>query len=612
MRSAARLLGIPPGAGILFGRAARRRLALGVLGSVLVALVEVAAVATVLPLMQILTGQGAQSSVVRGLRAVLGDPSDGALAGILAGFVLCAFVARALLTLTFRWWLLGVLMRQEVDTATALLRYFLGARYRLHLERSTAEFVRNVNDAVSNTYASGVGASISALTDAFTLVAMLLTLLVLTPLPTTVVVVYFGLAALVFQRYARPRTQAAGVAVVSATGDIFRAALQGIGGFKEIRVRGTADYFVEEYRAARTRAAAARRELAFIGELPKHAMEILFVLGIGLMTAVVFTSAPSGQAISTLALFGVAGFRVLPSLVRLLASLNLVRSGRESIQVVVRDLREAQHAVAPPGRAASPSGLRESLALQGVGFSYPTGPPVLTSIDLEIKQGTSVALVGGSGAGKSTLVDIVLGLHDPEQGRVLVDGRDIAEDLPAWQASIGMVPQSVYLLDGTVRENIVFGIPEAQVDPALVRRAVELAQLEEVVAGLPQGLDTPLGEGAVRLSGGQRQRLGIARALYHEPDVLVLDEATSALDNATEHEITSTMRSLHGTVTMIVVAHRLSTVRFCDQVVYLEDGRVAAVGTFAEVASQNSQFARLVALGSLSERDDAAPAGPAG
>ncbi len=605
VRGVTRTLGIPRGSGIVVGPAARRKLVLGVIGSVFVAFLEVVAVAAVLPLMLMLTGQGDNNGFVAWLRTVLGGATDTQLATALAGTVLVIFVARSLLTMAFRWWMSGVLMRQEVDTSVRLLRYYLCAPYRLHLQRSTAEFIRNLNDAVQAAYATVIAAGIGVLTDLATITAMAITLLVLMPVPTLIVIAYFGLASIVFQRFTRPRTEAAGVTMIEATGSLFRAALQAIGGFKEIRIRGTAPHFVNAYEASRREAAQARRVVGFLTELPKHAMEILFVLGIGVMTAAVFWQNTTGSALAMLALFAAAGFRVLPSVVRALSGANTMRSGLPSLRVVADDLRAAEEMEPRLSRSPGRTTLDHVIAVESVGFAYANGPPVLTDVSCRVAKGSAVAFVGSSGAGKSTLIDIILGLHHPTSGRVTVDGRDIAEDLGRWQSSIGMVPQSVYLLDGTVRENVAFGIPEADIDSRALDEAIHAAQLSDVVDGLADGISTALGEGATRLSGGQRQRLGIARALYHRPEVLIFDEATSALDNETEHRITSTMRSLRGAVTLIVVAHRLSTVRFCDQIVLMEAGRVVAVGSFEDLVSSNADFRRMVELGDLAPRPDA-------
>ena len=256
--------------------------------------------------------------------------------------------------------------------------------------------------------------------------------------------------------------------------------------------------------------------------------------------------------------------------------------------------------------------LSRSLRIEDVHYRYPGAEhEVLRGIDLDIPAGSSVAFVGSSGAGKTTLVDLVLGLLSPASGSVKSDGKDIAEGIDSWQRICGVVAQDVFIAEDTVRKNILFDVPVEEADEQRLRQAVKMAQLEDVVESLPGGLDGDVGDWGSRLSGGQRQRLGIARALYRSPQLLVLDEATSALDNETERRVTETVNALHGDMTVIVVAHRLSTVKNVDTVVYMEDGRISGMGSFDELRRSNAGFAHLVELGDLStsrgEPDDANP-----
>jgi ABC-type multidrug transport system fused ATPase/permease subunit len=238
--------------------------------------------------------------------------------------------------------------------------------------------------------------------------------------------------------------------------------------------------------------------------------------------------------------------------------------------------------------------------LRDLSFRYPDAEDfVLRGISLEIRENRTTAFVGSSGAGKSTLLDVVLGLLQPTEGQVVVGGRVIVDDLAGWYAGLGVVPQDVFLLNDTLATNIAFGVPRDEIDRDRVHEVVRMAQLESLVGQLPEGLETVVGERGVRLSGGQRQRIGLARALYRRPRVLVLDEATSALDNVTEHEIAKTLGALQGTLTIVIVAHRLSTVRHADTLVFLKDGQVQTEGTFEEVRAGNADFARLVELGEL-------------
>ena len=599
-RLAGRLLNVPPGTGILFGPQARRRLLLAVLGSLAMAAIEVASVTAVVPLMQLVTGTPPDEGVPGRVGEFLGISSATTLTIVLASAVLGGFLLKGLVGLGFRWWLLGVMMRQQVDTSRELLEYYLAGPYSLHAARHTGELLRNCTDAVGRTYSAVAMGAINIVTEAVTITAVLALLVVVTPLPTIMLVVYFAAAAFAFARITQPALRRNGQISHMASVDVFGAAINALGGVKEIKLRSTYPFFLKRFTSARMSIARADRRMAFLTDLPKHVMELMFIIGLGGLVAAIFASNPTDEALGVVALFAAAGYRTLPSVVRLLATFGIMRSNDAVVVDVVRDIVSARewNAVTDVRPVATP--LRDSLTVDNVSFTYPDGDhPVLDGVSIDLPQGTSLALVGGSGAGKSTLVDLILGLNAPSDGAIRVDGADIRDDLPAWRANIGLVPQEVWFTDGTLRENITFGVEADNVDADALRAAVTQADLDEFVATLPAGLETGMGERGARLSGGQRQRIGIARALYARPQLLVLDEATSALDNITERRVTETIQRLSGSISMIVVAHRLSTVRMCDQLVLLRNGRVAAVGTFDEVASTDAEFARMVELGSL-------------
>lgn len=585
--------------GALFAPSTRLRFLLAVVGSLLIALMEMGAVLAVLPLMELVTGHEGSSSVER-VSGWLGDPPRDVLVVWVAALVFLGFLVKGVAGLAIRWWTLGFFQRQSVDTAATLMSSYLQAPYSLHQQRDTSEFLRRMNDAVGQVYSQVVLGGMSVLTEGITIAAMAVTLFVVAPVPALTAFVFFGLAGALLQRLVRARARRVGEDLIHAAYVMTQAALHALGGIREIKLRREHQPFVDRFRDARSDMAQAVRVNAFLGDFPKYAMELLFIFGIGLMTIVIYSGQSSDRALGTLALFAVAGFRVLPSIVRLMASLTSMRGGAASLRLVEEDLARARELLAPSAAEdAAPITLTRELVLDRVGFVYEgSARPVLQDVSLRVPAGSSLALVGGSGAGKSTLVDVVLGLHPPSTGRVLADGVDVSTNLAGWQAQLAAVPQDVFILGETLRQDIVFSI-DAPVDEARLDTVLEQAQLRDLVTRLEHGLDTPLGERGARISGGQRQRIGIARALYRQPRLLALDEATSALDNATEREITDTLESLRGEVTTIVVAHRLSTVRRCDQVAYLVDGRVDAVGSWEEMLTKSPGFAHLVSLGSL-------------
>ena len=298
----------------------------------------------------------------------------------------------------------------------------------------------------------------------------------------------------------------------------------------------------------------------------------------------------------TLGIFALSVMRLLPALQQIYHGLVSIRGAGAILDQIAADHAaappeappEAHPAAAPP----PPPRLGRRLELRGVTFRYPgAARPALAGVDMVIEARSTVGIVGGTGAGKTTLVDLILGLHAPQQGAILADGTALGPaNLRAWQRGLGYVPQTIYLTDDTVAANIAFGIPRDRIDRKAVERAARAAALQDVVAGLPQGLDTLVGERGLRLSGGQRQRIGIARALYRNPALLILDEATSALDTLTEGAVMQAVDAIRADTTVILIAHRLGTVRGCDRIFLLEHGRIAAQGRYEELVAGNATF----------------------
>ncbi len=584
------------------------RFVLLVLGSVIAALADAAGVFAMLPLMQLLTGSPRGEGVLGFLSSLFGQPDERTFAIILAALAFGAFAFKGVLALVFKWWLLGFMSRQEAQTAERLLAYYLDAPYGLHLQRNSADMLRALNDAVRNVFTQQVLVNVvNMLAEMFTILAVAVTLIVVVPVPALLLLLYFAVVGSLLYGVIRPMTQRAGERLLESYPEIYQGALQALGGVKEIKVRHKAPFFLQSFRRARLVFADSQRVASFFGELPRYVMEFLFILGIGLMTVFVFATSPSAEAISTLTIIAAAGFRLLPSAVRLLSALNIIRFGRPSLDLVLSELREAEQVEVALAKElpAQPDAsgvfhLHDRMEFEHVSFTYAgQAEPAVADVTFSVPVGTAVALVGSSGAGKSTLVDLLLGLQTPDAGRVTVDGRGITSVLPAWQSIIGFVPQDVYLLDATLRQNIAFGEKDEDIDDERLAEAITASQLEELVASLPEGLDSRVGERGARLSGGERQRVGIARALYTRPELLIMDEATSALDNETERRVSETITRLRGTISIVIVAHRLSTVRDCDEIVFLAGGRVSAKGSFTELQHLSDDFARLVELGRL-------------
>ncbi|MBK9180772.1 MAG: ABC transporter ATP-binding protein [Acidimicrobiales bacterium] len=575
-------------------------------GSAMIGLAEIVGLALIMPLISLLTDEGDPTSGIAGtISRITGVTDTDQLVLVLCALIFVAFVTRGFLTLVFRWWALGFLHRNEADVTVRLVDGYLHAPYAFHLQRNSAELLRTLQSAVEATYLHVVGGVFTLSTELAALLGVLVVLVAYEPLAAAGALVYFGGVAALYQRLLRRRTRRLGADYAELSRELFQEVQQGLGGVRELQVRNRQEHVVRRVRVNRDRSAETRRQIRFLADFPKHYVEIAFLLGVAVLSALIVAGNDRATAVPALGLFVAAAFRAVPSMVRLNVAVSSVRHGRPSLRLVVDDLRT----VAPWLPAARPAGstvvpeptpLRDGIDVEHLSFTYDGADrPALDDVSLHIGPGEMVGLVGPSGAGKSTLVDLILGLHTPDTGTVVVDGRPIGDDLPAWQRRVGLVPQDVYVLDASLRENVAFGYEPDEIDDEQVRDAVQLAQLGDLLASMPDGLDTLLGERGARLSGGERQRIGIARALYSRPSLLVFDEATSSLDTATEARITGTLAALRGQLAMVVIAHRLTTVQGCDRLLFLRDGHLEATGAFEEVRAANPAFAELVRLAGI-------------
>jgi len=373
---------------------------------------------------------------------------------------------------------------------------------------------------------------------------------------------------------------------------IMQSLQQSLGGVKEVKILGREDFFTSIFARNWRAIMNVQVRRGSLEVAPRLVVETLFVCGV-MGVIISLYGGGVGSVVPLLGLFAYAGLRILPSLHWIVYYQNNLRFGAAALDEIQRDWRNLAEAE-DSARTAEPLPLRNQIALHAVSYRYEGADrDALTCVDLAIKRGESVGIVGATGAGKSTLIDLILGLLEPTAGSVRVDGTDIRERLSSWQRQIGYVPQSIYLMDDSIRRNIAFGIDDAAIDDERVVTALRMAQIEAFVQGLPHGLDTVVGERGIRLSGGQRQRVAVARALYHDPEVLVFDEATAALDSQTESELARAIQSLQRKKTLIIIAHRLDTVRHCDRLVFLIGGRVVDAAPFDALQARNPAFRKL-------------------
>lgn len=575
-----------------------------ILSAILAAGLDMAAVAAMLPLTQLLTGGGGVPSVIADLLSPIVPNSDRpAMLLVLALFVGLAFVAKNIALIGIRWWTLGVTSRATARLQAELLKKYVAAPYSRHRMRSRSAVLQNVTNAVPGGIEGVLLGYITIAVDGVTIIALVAMLVVISPLASLGAIVIFGGAGLLISRLLKPAALKYAHRTMDIETESWGLVNPAIEGFRESRVFGREQLFVDQYLTNRDRFARTKRPQALLGEMPKYLLEIVMIFGILVVALMLFATQSEAQAFGLLAMFAAASIRIIPALNRLVATYNGVRAGRPYLTAVSSAIAELDaEQTAPPGVGEVDIEVSdgEPIVVDNVSFHYPDSDQmVLRGVSAEIARGSFVALVGTSGAGKTTFADILVGLLEPSEGTVSVGEVDVVEHPSSWRREVAMVSQRVYLWEAPVRDLITFGLPRDEVDDRLLAEVLDRARLCELVESMPEGLDTVVGESGARLSGGQAQRIGIARALYAQPKVLVLDEATSALDNETEAEISRTLEQLRGEVTLVVIAHRLSTVKKADEILFFSGGRLAARGTMSELNRSTPEFARLVELGNL-------------
>lgn len=465
--------------------------------------------------------------------------------------------------------------REMSQTSERMFARYLAKPYDFHIQTNSSVLIRNVSNEVHMFFTNVVVPLLTVFAELAVILAMMALLLWLSPAPALISIMVLGGVTVGFHFLVRRKVRHYGLLQQTEQAQRIKSISQGLGGIKEIKVLGREDYFVDAFATHERGFSEVTRYAMVLNQMPRLFMETVAFSALFLAVAGVLLSGGSTTGLlPTLALFAMAAVRLMPSVNRIQGSVTRISYYRPSIQVVCTDAR--QEPEASTGKPESGDlDFAHEIALRGISYTYPgAGSPSLQGVDLTIPKGASVALLGPSGAGKTTLADIILGLLQPSAGQILVDGQDVSLALPSWQRHLGYIPQTIFLSDDSIRRNVAFGIPDAQIDDDKVWSALELAQLKAHVEAMPEGLDTVVGERGVSLSGGQRQRVGIARALYHNPDVLILDEATSALDADTEREISHSIDALAGRKTLIIIAHRLATIEKCSLKFHLHDGRV--------------------------------------
>lgn len=477
----------------------------------------------------------------------------------------------------------------QVYLSQRLFTIYLFQPYTFHLQRNSAQLVRNVLTEVSQ-YQAAIGQIMTLFSEILVVAGITALLVSSEPLGAITVFITLSGVAWLFNSLTKKKVAKWGTERLFHDGQTNQHLMQGLSGVKDVKILGREKEFLRIFYDHQTKRARLNCLYAIISNLPKLWLECLGMIGLALLVIIMIAQGkPLDSILPTLTLFAVASFRLMPSVNKILNAFQGLSYTKASIEMIYDELRVEVPENRTKKLNSSFHQLKKEINVENLTFFYPsTVQPALKNCSFSIPVGKSVGIIGSSGSGKSTLIDIILGLLQPASGKVVIDDYDINnsfEDLRGWQDQIGYVNQSIYLTDDTLRKNVAFGIFEENIDDQAIDRAIKAAQLDEFISKLPEGLETMVGERGVRLSGGQRQRIGIARALYHNPPVLVLDEATSALDQITEQGVMNSVRLLKDK-TVIIVAHRYSTIEHCDWIVKLSHGELIEEGKPEDLLSK--------------------------
>lgn len=482
------------------------------------------------------------------------------------------------------------------EIASRLYQYYLNQSWLFHAQGSSAQLIKQVS-------VESIRITNNILTPLMTLnaqavMAIFLSfgIFILNPLVALIGISILVCAYLLIYRLVRKKLHKNGEAISQLSTKRFALLNEGLGGIKDVLLLGKSNTYTQRFKRTGDELAYAQGNTQVLGQVPRYFMELM---AFGSMIALILYLLVAhndnlGAILPILSVYALAGYKLMPALQQIYNSITTIKGNLAAFTNIKEDLKasQIQEVQSQESNEQKKMDLNSIIKLEGITFTYPNkSKPALNNLNLEIKANSVVGIVGPSGSGKSTLIDILLGLIEPDQGSLQIDNRVInQENLRSWQSSIGFVPQAIFLSEGTIAENVAFGVPSEQIDRERVMKALKLAHLDTLVAEMEKGIDTKVGERGVQLSGGQRQRIGIARALYNDADALVFDEATSALDGITEKMIMDAIHDFGGSKTIIMIAHRLKTVEKCDVIHLVVDGQLIDSGSYSQLLEKNYLF----------------------
>jgi ATP-binding cassette, subfamily B, bacterial PglK len=502
--------------------------------------------------------------------------------------LLSIYISKNIYLSLITYWQHHFLYVKQVALSNRLLATYLDSPYTFHLQRNSAELIRNITSEILQIFAGVLVPMLTLVTELMVMSCIVILLAIAEPLSSAIAAIFLGLSIFCLNKVIRKQMSVQGMIRQEQSGRMIQWVNQGLGGIKETKVLGREAFFLKAFANSANAFGRANFIFSLTNQLPNLVIDAILISSVLL---IVIFSLLQGREVKSilpmLSLFAIAALRLMPSAKRIVSTIGTIQYSKYSVDLIYQDLIALENSspnLLSQSKPILSSTFQKEIELHNISYQYPNSPkPSLSGISLSIKKGEAIALIGESGSGKTTLVDVILGLLTPNQGEILVDGENILHNLANWQRQIGYIPQSIYLSDDTIRGNIAFGLPLPQINEEQIWKSLKAAQLEELVRNFPDQLDTLVGERGIRLSGGQRQRIGIARALYHDPEILIMDEATAALDNTTEREFMEALEAMAGHKTMIMIAHRLSTVKNCDRLYLVKNGEICDQGKYEEI-----------------------------
>lgn len=559
----------------------KRKMVILLFGMLIGAVLETASISLIIPVVSLVISPDAiaTNAYMSWLYQAMGLTDKNQLTVIVMLALIVAFVLKNLFLFFQQKNMYSFIYGNQFSTSERMMRNYLRRGYEFYLNSDTAVIQRSITSDVNNMYAL-ILAILQLVSEVIIFISLSAILLVVDAMMTIVIAVLLMTTLLLIKAIIKPIMQKAGADNQDYYSGLFKWISQTVTGVKEVKIAGKEQYFVDEYVKCGKGYVEAVQKYSLYNNTPRLLIETVCIIGlVGYMLFMILTGKPMTEMIPVISAFAMAAMRLMPCANRINNQLTSIAYFEPFFMGVSDNLQSEisgsniDMSFATDTDVKLP--LKDHIMLEDITYAYPnTETLIFDHAQMEIPVGAAVGVVGSSGSGKTTIVDVLLGLLEVRSGTIYADGIDVKTQYRAWLKNIGYIPQMIFMLDDTIRKNVAFGIPEDKIEDKRVWEVLKEAQLDEFVKGLPEGLDTGIGERGIRLSGGQRQRIGIARALFHDPEVLILDEATSALDNDTEAAIMDSINRFHGKKTLVIIAHRLQTIEKCDIVYRVEGGSI--------------------------------------